>query len=388
MRFAILFVTCCLGAASAADVLVVEEIVAKVNGDIITRMELEKQRRQMETELQQRGAKGPQLKQAVDEREKDVLREKIDQLLLVQKGKELSINVDQQLSKYVAEIQRQFKVADQEVLAKQVREQTGMLFEDWKSEVRNSMLTQRVIGQEVQSKINVPRAEVLKYYEDHKADFVREERVFLREILVKAETGKEAQAEKKARDLIARARKGEKFPELARDNSDADTAQNFGDIGGYKKGELDPVIEAMVFQGGKNFISEPLKRPAGYLILKVDEVHKPGQAAFEEVEQEVMERVYGPRVGPAVREYLTKLRQEAFLEIRDGYIDTGAAPGKDTRWTDPAQLKPETVSKEELANQKRKRRLLGVPIPFTKTSAVKPEKEEKGESKSKVMKAK
>ena len=72
---------------------------------------------------------------------------------------------------------------------------------------------------------------------------------------------------------------------------------------------------------------------------------------------------------PQVREYLTKLRHEAFLEIKPGYVDTGAAPGKNTAWTDPAQLKPETVTKEEVAAQTRRRRLLWmVPIPGTQTS--------------------
>ena len=373
----------------SADIAVIEEIIAKVNGDIITRGEIEKSRRQFEAELRARKVPSPQLEEALKEKEKDLLKERIDSLLLVQKGKEMNINVDAQLSKYIADIQRSTKTADLEILAKEIREQTGMSFEDWKADVRNNMLTQRVIGQEVQSKINVPKQEVQKYYEDHKTEFVREERVFLREIFLKMDGKNDALVDKKAKDLIARAKKGEKFPELARDNSDSDSAQQFGDIGGFKKGELDPAIEEWAFKSTRNAITDPpLKRGNGLLILRVDEVHKAGQAAFEEVENEVMERVFMPRMKPAMQEYLTKLRQEAFLEIRDGFIDTGAAPGKDTKWTDPAQLKPETISKEELANQKRRKRLLGVPILGTSKSAMKPEKEKKGESKSKVVKQK
>jgi peptidyl-prolyl cis-trans isomerase SurA len=373
----------------SADIAVIEEIIAKVNGDIITRGEIEKSRRQFEAELRARKVPSPQLEQALKEKEKDLLKERIDSLLLVQKGKEMSINVDAQLSKYIADIQRSTKTADLEILAKEIREQTGLAFEDWKADVRNNMLTQRVIGQEVQSKINVPKQEVQKYYEEHKTEFVREERVFLREIFLKMDGKNDALVEKKAKDLIARAKKGEKFPELARDNSDSDSAQQFGDIGGFKKGELDPAIEGWAFKSARNAMTDPpLKRGNGLLILRVDEVHKAGQAAYEEVENEVMERVFMPRMKPAMQEYLTKLRQDAFLEIRDGFIDSGAAPGKDTKWTDPAQLKPETISKEELANQKRRKRLLGVPIPGTSRSAMKPEKEKKGESKSKVVKQK
>jgi hypothetical protein len=75
---------------------------------------------------------------------------------------------------------------------------------------------------------------------------------------------------------------------------------------------------------------------------------------------------------PAVRAYLTKLRQDAFLEIKAGYVDTGAAPGKNTAWSDPATLKPETVTKAEVSNKPKKKKLLwAVPIPGTeqKTSS-------------------
>ena len=124
-----------------------------------------------------------------------------------------------------------------------MHQQTGVPFEDWKSEMKNSMLTQRVIRQEVGGKMNIKREEMQKYYDEHKTEFVREERVFLREILVSTE-GKDAAgiaaAEKKAKDLYARARKGERFPEMARDNSDAVTAKNFGELGAFQEGRAEP----------------------------------------------------------------------------------------------------------------------------------------------------
>ena len=95
---------------------------------------------------------------------------------------------------------------------------------------------------------------------------------------------------------------------------------------------------------------------------------KEGQAALEDVENEIKEKLYMPLYQPKIREYLTTLREQAFLEIRDGFADTGAAAGKDTRWQDPAMLKPETVSKEEVALHKHKKRLLwSIPIPGTST---------------------
>ena len=361
-----------VSSALAADIGVVEEIVAKVNGDIITRSEIERSKKQFEAEIRQRGTRSPDLDQAVKEHEKDFLRDRIDQLLLVQKGKELNINVDQEVSKYLADLQLKSKIADTDKFQEFVREQTGMPFEDFKSETKNGMLTQRVIGQEVSSRINVSLEERQKYYEEHKKEFVREERVFLREILVSTE-GKDpagvAAAEKKAKDLAARAKKGDKFPDLARDNSDNPaTAEQGGEVGWFKKGDLDKKIEDLVFAQDRNFVTDPIRVPNGFLILKVDEHQKAGQATFEEAEPEIRDRLFTPRMQPRVREYLTKLRERAFLEIKDGFVDSGAAPGKDTRWTDPAQLKPETVTKQEVISKPRRKHLLWVvPIPGTKT---------------------
>ena len=202
-----------------------------------------------------------------------------------------------------------------------------------------------------------------KYYEEHKKDFVREEQVFLSQILISTE-GKTpeqiAAAEKKAKDLAARGRKGEKFSDLARDNSDdTETAKDGGYIGGYKKGLLLKQIEDIVFKEKKGFVTDPIKieKPACFLILKVDERYEAGQASFDEVE----ERNRRPpdasrRWSPRCASTSPGSAAEAFLQIKDGYIDSGAAPGKDTRWQDVAQLKPQTTTKEEVASRIKNRK--------------------------------
>src|SRR5690349_21045574 len=125
----------CAGALLAADppasdFSVVDEIVAKVNGDIITRTELQKTAKDTIAALQQQQQlSGPRLQEAYEDREKDFLRNRIDQLLLIQRGKELDLNVDTEVSKYLADLQRQEKVADPDKFHELVRQQSGMSFE-------------------------------------------------------------------------------------------------------------------------------------------------------------------------------------------------------------------------------------------------------------------
>ncbi|MCX6588579.1 MAG: SurA N-terminal domain-containing protein [Acidobacteria bacterium] len=353
----------------AADVKVMEQIVAKVNGEIITRTEIDRMTKGLYDAAREQKVPAGDVERMVQERAKDLLREKIDQMLLVQKGKELNINVDPDVTKQIARIQQGTKIADQEKFQQFVKEQTGMSFEDYKAETKNQFLTRRVIGQEVSSKVSVSRAEAQKYYDEHKAEFQREERVFLREIFLGTD-GKDAKAqeavEKKAKDLVSRARRGEKFGDLARENSESEPAQNEGELPPYKKGELLKAVEDVIWPAPRNTAVDPIKRPNGWLLLFVEEHHQAGLADFEEVQGEITNKLYTPRMEPAIRAYLTQLRQEAFLEIREGFTDTGAAPGKSTKWTDPAQLKPETITKEEVAMQVRKKRLLwAVPVPGT-----------------------
>ncbi len=359
------------GTALSSDVRVVEQIVAKVNGEIVTATELTRYRQQLAETLRQQGLTGERLAAEIKTREADVLRDKIDGLLLVQQAKQLDINVEGDVTKRLAEIQRNAKISDQDKFHDYVREQSGMSFEDFRQEIRNDILKQRLLGQEVSSKINVPRAEIEKYYQEHKNDFMRDERVFLSEILISTigKDEKEIMAlEKKAKDLAERARRGERFTELARDNSDSDSAAAMGAVGSFTRSMLQPQMVELVFKQERGFVTDPLRVPNGFLILRVDEKHTAGLASLEEVQNEIQQRLFEPRFEPAVREYLTRLRMDAFLEIREGFVDSGAAPGKDTTWMEPGQLKPETVTKEEVASRRYRPRLLWlIPMPYIRT---------------------
>jgi peptidyl-prolyl cis-trans isomerase SurA len=353
-----------LPVAVAADIHIVEEIVAKVNGDIITRSEIERTRAAIREDLRRQGMTGANLNTALQQQEKDALRDQIDQLLLVQKGKELDIKIDPDVTRRMAEIQVASKITDPDKFHDYVRDQTGMSYEDFKQQVTNQLLTQRVIGEEVSSRIAIPEPDLRKYYEEHKSEFVREEQVFISQLLISTEGKTDAQiaaAQKKAKDLVTRARAGEKFSDLARANSDDDTAKNGGEAGAYKRGMLRKEIEDIVFTQKKGYVTDPIKVPAGLLIVRVDERFEAGQASFEEVRDEVNSRVAGPRMGPKLREYLARLREDAFLQIKDGYADSGAVPGKDTRWKDAVELKPETTTKEEVQAHHKKKFLLIIP---------------------------
>lgn len=368
LRVFCVFLAAC--GAFAGDVRVVDEIVAKVNGDIVSQDELDRMDRDLLSELKQQGESGVKLEQDYDTHKANTLRDRIDELLLVQKAKELNINVDSDVTKYTTSIQRESGLTDPDKFHEWVREKSGMTYEDFLAETRNSFMQREVITQEVGRKISITDQEIRTYYEAHKSDFVRDEKVFLSEILISTE-GKDAAGiaagEKKAEQISIEASRGERFSDLARDNSDANTAKSGGMLGGYKKGDLSKQIEDAVWTLPKGGVTKPIKLPTGFEILKVEDHTKAGLESMEEAKPEIENILYGPKMQPKVREYLTELRKSAFLQIRPPYVDTGAASGQDTRWQDVAQLKPETVTKAEVEQKVRHKRLLWViPIPGTK----------------------
>jgi hypothetical protein len=143
-----------------------------------------------------------------------------------------------------------------------------------------------------------------------------------------------------------------------------------GELPPFKKGDLASNLEDTVWTQPKGYVTDPIRTGNGYLILRVEDHQKAGQAELSEVENEIMEKLYAPRMQPKVREFLTELRKSAFLEIKADYVDSGAASGKNTAWMDPAQLKPETVSKTKVANQPKHKKLLwAIPVPGTSTGS-------------------
>src|SRR5580704_6722463 len=164
---------------------VVEEIIARVNNEIVTRTEYVRSRDQLKQEVQQQDPANAD--RAFAEKQRDVLRDLIDQQLLLQKGKDLGITGDTELIKRLDEMRKEMKLETMEELEKAAEAQ-GASYEDFKQNLRNQIVTQRVIGQEVGQKLAMNKDEEKKFYDAHKAEMERPEQVRLSEILIAPKT--------------------------------------------------------------------------------------------------------------------------------------------------------------------------------------------------------
>ncbi len=321
---------------------VIEEVIARVNNDIITRSELQRSKEEVRHELQQQFS--DKADSMFAQREKDVLRDLIDQQLLLQKAKDKGLTADTELIKRLDDMRKQMNLSSMEELEKAASEQ-GVSFEDFKQNLRNQLLTQMVIRNEVQPKIQVTQEEEKKFYEEHQKDFEHPERVRLSEILVsteKLEPGDQvglAAAERKAQQLLEQVRGGAAFDEVAKKNSDGPTAAQGGDLGYFKRGTLAKELEDKTFAMKAGDTSDVVRTKQGFLILKVTEHEQSGLPPLKDVEPQIADQLYYQKLQPALRDYLTKLREDAYIDIKPGYLDTGASPNetKPIFTTAPAQ---------------------------------------------------
>jgi len=320
---------------------VVEEIIARVNSSIISRSDLKRSEEQLATE---QSKSDPNIPADGQPQQKDLLRDLIDTQLLSQKADELGISADTDVVKRLDELRKQMHADSMEDLEKAAQAQ-GVSFEEFKQNMKNSILTQRVIQQEVGAHINVTQQEIQAFYDQHKAELQRPEQVRLSEILISTQpqgttgagqaalpgtTSDEvvAQAKAKADAIYAQLVKGAKFDDLAKQNSGGPTAAQGGDLEYFKRGTLSKQLEDEVFALKAGQFTEPVRTNQGWVILKVTEHQSEGIPPLREVEPQIQERLYMTKMQPALREYLTKLRENAFIDIKPGYVDTGASPNE------------------------------------------------------------
>jgi peptidyl-prolyl cis-trans isomerase SurA len=319
-------------ARAQAKATVVEEIIARVNNDVITQSDYQHADMQLKEEISHDCQNCPADKLAAEykDQQKDLLRGLIDQSLMVQRAKDMGLSVESDLIKRLDDVRKQNNLNSIEDLEKAV-EGSGLPWEDYKTQIRNGMLTQEVIRREVGSHINIPTEEKVTYYTAHPDEFTRPEEVQLTEIFLSTD-GKSPEemesVQKKAEDLLARVRKGDDFNEIAKRYSEGSTAKDQGgDLGVFKRGVLSPQLNDVVFKMEKGQITDVIQTKTGFEILKVEAHFVAGLQPLDKVENEVMNRLYMEKMQPTLRTYLGELREESYVNVKPGYTDSAAVAG-------------------------------------------------------------
>ena len=324
---------------------IVDEIIARVDDQIITRSDMEKAKQTSQEELKQRFPSDWEAKWTAAQ--KDVLRDLIDQQLLLERGKEMGITGETDVVKRLNQLRQQMGLASIDDLEKEAQKQ-GVSYEDFKEQIRVGAVTQQVIGQDVGAKIHITNEDIQDWYNKHQKELEGQEEVALSEIMVSTQPAAPAaddkdkdkqnkpplpedpakvdEAEAKANQLLEQLHKGAKFDELAKKSSDGPTANQGGALGTFKRGELAKDLEEKTFSLKAGEVSGVIRTKQGFIILKVTAHRQAGIPPIKEVSEHIREAIYTERLEPAARAFLTKLREQAYIDIKPGFTDTGASP--------------------------------------------------------------
>jgi peptidyl-prolyl cis-trans isomerase SurA len=216
-----------------------------------------------------------------------------------------------------------------------------------------------VVQDEVGRHLNLTHAQEEAYYKAHAKDFEVPEQVHLSEILIptpdNATDAQVSAAQQKADEVEAKLKGGAKFADVAKQNSGGPTAPAGGDLGDFKRGALGDVLEKATFSLAVGGYTEPIRTRQGFVILKVDSHQQAGVPPLETVERQVQEAIYFEQLQPALRAYLTRAREDAYIDIKPGFVDTGASAHETkpefTAYKAPA-VKKRTQKKQRMETEK------------------------------------
>ena len=310
-----------LGAA-ALRAEVIERVVARVNGDIVTLSEFE----QRQVAALQSARIGPEgVERFLRENNQRILQEAIDELLVVQRADELGIKVRAEYIDEILEgIKKDNKIESDEQFQEQLRRE-GLSVDELRRNVTRSILKRQVLTRELEPKAAVSDAEVAAEYEKNRAAWQRPASVTLREILV---AGPDAGA--RADELTRRAREGEDFAALARQHSTSPSAASGGELGRIARGELARNLEEAAFALPEGGVSDPLPSGTGFRILKVEKKTEAGLVPFDDARRELSERLRQERLAAEYPKYIEGLRAAAVtinVMVREVPLDVQLPPG-------------------------------------------------------------
>jgi peptidyl-prolyl cis-trans isomerase SurA len=312
--------------------IVVEEIVARVNNQIITLSDFEQAEHLLQGEVTHdcQGCASDKIQAEFNDQKKDVLRGLIDNALLLEHAKDLGISVETDVIKQLDQVRKDNNLATMEELQKAV-ESEGIAWEDYKTQMRNKLLTQEVISREVGGRMNFSSDEIKQFYEAHKDEFNTPEEVFLASLFLSTDgkTPEEAAAvHQKADDMHNRIVKGEDFNQLATRYSEDDAASQGGNLGApFKRGGLSKQIEDVVFAMNKGDVTDVIQVKTGFEIFKVVNHFQAGVQPLEKVQEAITNKLYEQKMEPAMRNYLAELREESYVMVKPGYTDSAAVAG-------------------------------------------------------------
>ena len=317
------------GALDENRPIVIERVLVKVNGEILTQSDLENGQ---VSEVQRRGLRpttDAELIRILSEITPGILAQQIDELLMVQVARGLGFNfTDEIFNDWLTNSRSFFSLPDQEGefqnnedVLQAFEESEGMTRLELRRAIEHQMLAQQAMQIEILSKVSITDTESREYYEENIDDYTTPATAALREILIGVGADASPSAEEEARTVagttVARLRDGEDFAVLAAELSDSPSKANGGRIGPLMVTEYAEAIQELIAGLENGEVADPIRTAQGYQIVMLELRVAPSVRPFDEVRDGISSSVFGDRRSAAYSELITRLRRQAVLEWKN-----------------------------------------------------------------------
>jgi len=297
----------------AAGQETIEEIVAVVNGDIITLSDL-KARNDLLIQALRAQFSGEEFNKQYALLKQDLLDRMITEMILLQKAREMKLDVHEQARATVDNIKKQNNLdSDEDLRAAMARE--GIDYKVWLKQIEEDLMRQAVLFSEVDRQIVIDDAEVVQEYKAHPDLYTEPEEVHLRGIILSEEANPADTLESKKSEISSKLAAGQDFASLAGTYNEGPAKENQGDLGTFKKKELDPVLEKAVAGLQPGQVSSWVKAKSGWYLLRLESRKASRLRSFEEAKKDIEERLFNQKRAAAIEDYVTKLKKQNYIKI-------------------------------------------------------------------------
>jgi peptidyl-prolyl cis-trans isomerase SurA len=287
---------------------VVEEIVARVGNEIITKSDLEHEQKRLYDELSRR-YQGSELDEQYGQQKKALLEFIVNQKLLEQRATELHLNVDDDVNAAIKRLREESNIPNDQALQEALK-QEGSTITELREDFRRRIIQQRILWNYVQGKVNITEDEIKNYYEQHKNEFMTTPKTKIRRYTITDENVSKEELKTEADNILAELRAGKEmingasFPHLKVD-----------DPVEYTKEDIDPKIASVLDATKVGEYSEPVEITSGWSILRVEERKEPELIAMEEARSKIYNQLLQSRAEKYQKSFMEDLRKQNYVVI-------------------------------------------------------------------------
>ncbi len=292
---------------------VIEEIIAVVNDDIITLTDFKIAESRLRFMLSQR-YRGEELEEKFEKARANLLDQLISEILLLQEAKKKDLNVEEEVKLFIENFKKENNIDSDDELRKEMARE-GINFDAWRKEIEKQFLQQKIIMLEVDYKISLTDTELVNYYKQHKEEFTQPAEVRLKGIYLSKDNKNNQELKKISQEILKKLNQGVDFSILASQYSEGPEREKNGELGFFKKGELNKLFEDVVFKLNPGEVTPWLKTEQGWYLFKVVEKKEAKISPFEEVKEKIREKIFMQKKQEKIKEFLTKLRENSYIKI-------------------------------------------------------------------------